>query len=85
MANFPLSPFDPALIFQFSYTTLPAMHPALLVLKDLKSQNKILPDIKKKKKTKWQLQHVATSLSSLLLREVKSLHYFDQMSAMYIQ
>lgn len=49
MANFPLSPFDPALIFQFSYTTLPAMHPALLVLKDLKSQNKILPDIKRKK------------------------------------
>lgn len=31
MTNFPLSPLDPALIFQISYTTLPTFHASYFI------------------------------------------------------
>lgn len=51
MANFSLSPLDPALIFQISYTMLPAFHASCLIGPGRPQISKQNPS-RQKKKTK---------------------------------
>lgn len=58
MANFPFSPLDPVLIFQISYTTLPAFHASCLIGPERPQISKQNPFRRKEKGKKQTNKHL---------------------------